>query len=223
MTPRDTAAATPGDTAAVVTDMAQLVIPESAATARAVEIAAEYSSTALLHHSVRAYLWAAALARQEQIDFDAELLWVAAMFHDLGLVTAFDNHHLPFDEAGGHLAKVFAAGLGWSAHRRTRLLEIIVRHMWPSVDLSLDPEGHLLERSTGIDISGREIDTLSPQLRHQVLTRWPRAGLAEEFTRCFTDQAARKPHSPAATALAAGLADRLAGNRLDLPSPDSTH
>lgn len=218
MTPRHTGS----DTASAATEMAQLVIPESAATTRAYEIAAEYSSAALLHHSVRAYLWAAALARQEMIEFDAELLWVAAMFHDLGLVTAFDNHYLAFDEAGGHLAKVFAAGLGWSPQRRTRLLEIIVRHMWPSVELALDPEGHLLERSTGIDISGREIDTLSPQLRRQVLTRWPRAGLAEEFTRCFTDQAARKPHSPAATALASGLADRLARNRLDLPSARST-
>lgn len=202
-----------------VTNTGQLAIPESTATVRAYEIAAEYTSPALLHHSVRAYLWAAALARQERIEFDPELLWVAAMFHDVGLVEAFDNHRLAFEEAGGHLAKVFAAGLGWSPQRRTRLHEIIVRHMWPSVESAADPEGHLLERSTGIDISGREIDTLTTELRGEILARWPRLRLAEEFTNCFRDQAARKPHTSAATALANGLATRLITNRLEHHHP----
>jgi hypothetical protein len=74
------------------------------------------------------------------------------MFHDIGLVPAFDSHTVSFEEAGGHVARVFAAGAGWPAERRERLSEVIIRHMSPQVDVSADPEGHLLARSTAAEI-----------------------------------------------------------------------
>ena len=54
---------------------------------------------------------------------------------------AFDSHAVPFEEAGGHVARVFAAGAGWPAERRERLAEVIIRHMWPRVDVSVVPAG----------------------------------------------------------------------------------
>ena len=86
------------------------------------------------------------------IAFDAELLYVSALLHDIGLVAEFDNHGLSFEDAGGHVAWVFTAGAGWPAERRQRAAEIIVKHMWAEVDADQDPEGFLLERSTGLDI-----------------------------------------------------------------------
>ena len=75
----------------------------------ALDVATTYCSPALLNHSVRAYLWAAGYALEQGIAFDAELLYVSAMLHDLALVKEFDNHTLPFEEAGGHVAWVFGA------------------------------------------------------------------------------------------------------------------
>ena len=37
---------------------------------------------------------------------------VDALLHDVGLVTTFDSHTLPFEEAGGHIAWVFGAAAG---------------------------------------------------------------------------------------------------------------
>ena len=102
--------------------------------------------------------------------------------------------------------------------RRVRLAEVIVRHMWDTVDPHLDPEGYLLEAGTGLDISGRDPDRWSPRLRAEVLAVHPRLDLTTEFVACFTDQARRKPTSSAAAALASGLADRLHANVLDLPA-----
>ncbi|MFF2148183.1 HD domain-containing protein [Kitasatospora sp. NPDC058190] len=192
-----------------------LVIPDTAACATAREVASAYCSPALLNHSVRAYLWAAAYGTSQGIAFDAELLYVAAMFHDIGLVREFDSHTVAFDEAGGHVAWVFAAGAGWPAARRTRLAEVIVRHMWDQVDVADDPEGHLLERSTSLDISGRNVDDFTAAFRGEVLARHPRLGLGDEFVSCFREQAQRKPDSSAAAAMRNGIAARIAANPLD--------
>ncbi|MEU8776812.1 HD domain-containing protein [Streptomyces sp. NPDC048606] len=183
--------------------------PDTAACAAALEVAAAYCTPALLNHSVRSYVWACAYADARGIAYDAELLYVAALLHDLGLTPEFDSHTVPFDEAGGHVAWVFAAGAGWPAERRRRLSEVIVRHMWDAVDVDLDPEGHLLERATGVDISGRNAEDFTDAFRAEVLARHPREGLAQEFLACFRDQAARKPESSAAAAVRGGLAERV--------------
>jgi hypothetical protein len=173
--------------------MADIPLPDDDVSARATEAAATYCSAALMQHNHRSYLWSAALGVQLGISFDAELLYVAAMLHDVGLVAEFDNARLSFEEAGGLVAWMFAAGAGWPAGRRARLAEVIVRHMWDRVDPDLDPEGFLLEVGTGLDISGRDPDRWPADLRAEVRLAHPRLDLAHEFLACFTDQAARKP------------------------------
>ncbi len=195
--------------------MNDFVIPETAASAAALEVASAYHSPALLSHSHRVYLWAAALGTQYGISYDAELVFVAAMFHDISLVPVFDSHTVAFEEAGGHVARVFAAGAGWSPARRERLGEVIVRHMWPDVDATADPEGHLLSRAAALDIVGKNIDDLSPDFRAEVLRQHPRLDLPTEFLTCFQAQAARKPSSSAARAIQSDLSTRIAANPLD--------
>ena len=181
----------------------------------ALEVAGAYCSPSLLNHSVRSYVWAAAYGILNEIPFDVELLYVSALLHDLGLVSPFDSHTLPFEEAGGHVARVFGAGAGWSSARSERAAEIIVRHMRADVDPQTDAEGHLLQVATSLDISGRGLERWPTELRREVLDRIPRLVLGEEFLRCFEDQATRKPDSSAAAAVHAGIAGRMMVNPLD--------
>ncbi|MFL6118730.1 HD domain-containing protein [Actinophytocola sp.] len=178
-------------------------------------MARAYSSPALVNHSFRAYVWAAAFGTTSGVEFDRELLFVAALLHDIGLVDVFDSHTVPFEEAGGGVAWVFAAGAGWPAARRARLSEVIVRHMWAEVDPVEDPEGHLLARAAALDIAGRGVDELPAEFRAEVLARYPRSTLVDEFLRCFADQADRKPNSRAATSMRNDLASRMAANPLE--------
>jgi HD superfamily phosphodiesterase len=195
-----------------------LVVPDTAAAVAALDVASAYQSPALLNHSVRAYVWAAADGMARGIDFDPELLYVAAMFHDIGLVPAFDSHTVAFEEASGHVARVFAAGAGWPRERRERLSELIIRHMWPQVDLSMDPEGHLLARSTAAEIVGRNLDDWADGFKAEVLERYPRLDLTQDFLACFQAQAERKPDSSAAASVRSGLSTRMTANPLDAPS-----
>jgi hypothetical protein len=192
-----------------------LLPDETAAVRGAREVARRYASESLFNHSVRSYLWAASLGRGEGLDFDAELLYVAALLHDLGLVEAFDTHRTDFEEAGGDVGWVFAAGAGWPEARRERVKEIVVRHMWDEVDAAADPEGYLLHAATSLDISGRRHEAWSPELRAEVLRAYPRLSLAGEFRAAFEDQARRKPGCAAAVAVASGIAGRLAANPLE--------
>jgi len=194
--------------------------PENSTARAALDVATAYFSPTLLNHCLRSYLWAASYGITYGIDFDAELLYVSAMLHDIGLVKEFDSHTVPFEEAGGHVAWVFGAGAGWPVERRGRAAEVIVRHMWNKVDVNADPEGHLLEIGTGLDISGRDAGKWPAAFRSEVVRRIPRLTLADEFLRCFEDQARRKPASSAAAAVKGGLAGRIAANVLDRTSPE---
>lgn len=139
-----------------------LPVPGSPASAAALDVATAYLPPALLNHSLRAYVWAAARGTADGLTFDPELLYVAALHHDIGLVPAFDSHTVAFEEASGHVARVFAAGAGWPAERRERLADVIVRHMAPQVDAATDPEGHLLARATATEITGKGADDYPP-------------------------------------------------------------
>jgi hypothetical protein len=194
--------------------LADIPIPSTPAAALAFEVVHRYSAPALVNHCVRAYLFAASLAPAEGLTVDHELLYVASLLHDIGLEPAFDSHTLPFEDAGGHVAWVFAAGAGWPADRRDRAAAIIVAHM-RGTDPALDPEGHLLDLATGLDISGKNADRWAAELRSEIVTAHPRLDLADRFLACFRDQAARKPDSSAGQAVSSGIADRMATNPLN--------
>lgn len=193
----------------------RLTAPTTPAAERAREVLERFASPSLVNHSLRSYIWAAAYAHEHALAHDAELLYVAAMLHDIGLVPSFDAHAVPFETAGGHVGWVLAAGAGWPTARRDRVVEVIERHMWDAVDQAMDPEGFLLEIATGLDISGRNPDWWPADLRAEVLAALPRLDLVTEFTACFEAEAARKPASTAAKAMASGIADRLARNPLN--------
>ena len=91
--------------------LADVPHPDSAVCSSALGVCAEFSSPALVNHCRRSYVWAAAYAVEHGIAFDAELLYVSAMLHDIGLVDAFDNHSVPFENLGGHFDIEEAVGL----------------------------------------------------------------------------------------------------------------
>lgn len=194
--------------------LADVPLPDTAAARLATEVAQQHHTPAMVNHVLRSYVWSAALGMQQGLEFDPELLYVASMLHDIGLVPVFDAVGVPFEEAGGQVAAVFAAGAGWAPRRRERVAEIVVRHMWAEVDPGDDPEGHLLEVGTGLDISGREPERWPQELREEIVARHPRLDLATEFVEHLRDQALRKPGSSAARLVAGGLAERMAHHPL---------
>ncbi|KTR53258.1 HD domain-containing protein [Curtobacterium oceanosedimentum] len=190
--------------------------PDTAAARAAVSLAERYQSPVITAHAVRSWYWAAGFAALDGLaGVDQELLWVAALLHDIGTVTEFDAHTVSYEHAGGHVAVALTTGAGWAVERQQRVLDVVVRHNWPSVDVDLDLEGHLLERATGLDISGAGADLLPEPFLREVLARYPRGSLAAEFGACVVDQAARKPDTAARRLVDGGVVEKLARNPLE--------
>ncbi len=184
-----------------------LLAPPSETAALALETVRRWSAPALTNHALRSWAWARLRAEALGLDHDPELLFVAAMLHDLGVTPAFDAHEVAFESAGGAVAWAFAAGAGWAPERRERTREVIERHMWVSVDPEQDAEGHLLEVATSLDVSGATPELWDAATLRAVTARHPRLDFTAHFAGCIRAQAARKPESPAARLDASGRID----------------
>ena len=190
--------------------------PRTHAADGAFALADQYQSAAITAHAIRSWLWAEAFAVVEDLrNVDHELLYVAAILHDIGTVPEYDNHTLSYEHAGGHVGVALTAGAGWAAVRRQRVLDVIVRHNWTTVSPGLDVEGHLLEIATGLDISGARPNDLPEDFLREVLAAHPRGDLAKEFMSCVVDQAERKPTTAARRLVDNGLAEKLRQNPLE--------
>ena len=80
--------------------MAELLIPDSVLAKEATDLLREHATDLLFNHSIRVYLFAAEQGRQQKLQFDAELLYVSATFHDFGLLEKFSSPDQRFEEIG---------------------------------------------------------------------------------------------------------------------------
>jgi len=175
----------------------KLLAPPTPVAALAREVTKEWATPAVFNHSVRAWVWARTLGDSLGLAYDAELLYVASLLHDLGVAEAFDAHVMPFERAGGAVGWTFAAGAGWDAGRRQRVADVIERHMWVEVDPAMDVEGHLLEVSTSLDVAGVGMDRWPTELLLDVTNAVPRLDFSPRFAESIHAQAVRKPGSNA--------------------------
>ena len=178
--------------------MNSLLTPPTPTAALALEVLQKWSSPALVNHCLRSWAWAQRLAETMSLDHDPELLFVAAILHDLGVAPHFDALEVPFEDAGGAVAWSFAAGAGWAPDRRRRVEEVIQRHMMRSVDPLEDAEGFLLEAATSLDVSGGGSERWDVEFIRAVGLELPRLDFAASFAASMHMQALRKPRSEAA-------------------------
>jgi hypothetical protein len=74
-----------------------LVIPASLLAKEATDLLREHSTDLLFNHSIHVYLFAAEQGHQQKLPFDLELLYVAAAFHDFGLIRKFSSPDQRFE------------------------------------------------------------------------------------------------------------------------------
>ena len=85
--------------------VAGVVIPDSALAREATELVGAATDDLLFNHSRRAYLWGMLHGRRRGLGPDPELLYVAAMFHDLGLTPKYRRTDQRFELDGADAAR----------------------------------------------------------------------------------------------------------------------
>jgi hypothetical protein len=182
--------------------------PDSALARRVEEVVGEAEPAFLANHSYRSHFWAVALAERDRVRFDAELLYVAALLHDIGLVARFDTGKC-FEEDGADVAGRLARDAGWPPERCDAVVEAIRLHVAVEIALDDGPEAYLLWHSTGLDVGGHRYRELRSGTVEQVLAAYPRLDFKRGFTGLVAEQAERKPGCWAARAMQTGLRDRI--------------
>jgi HD-GYP domain-containing protein (c-di-GMP phosphodiesterase class II) len=71
----------------IITD--GIKIPDSKMAREVTQIVRLMESDLLFNHSARVYFWGALTGQRKGLRFDPELLYTAAMFHDIGLTHSF--------------------------------------------------------------------------------------------------------------------------------------
>jgi hypothetical protein len=72
-------------------------IPDSKLARQAAELVRQHETEMLFNHSVRVYMFGAIKGLRQKLKFDTELLYIAALFHDIGLVDAYHTDTKRFE------------------------------------------------------------------------------------------------------------------------------
>jgi hypothetical protein len=153
-------------------------------------------STALLNHSHRTFLLGAALGELEGLDVDREVLYAAALLHDVGLPSRVPS--VDFTHASACVAGQVAEQVGLSTAATDTLRNAITLHYNPGVSLAHGPVAYLLSAGAAADVVGLRTWQLPPALLSDVVTAHPRAGFKREFAAAFRAEAGQVPQGRAA-------------------------
>jgi len=180
-----------------------IVIPDSPLAKEATEILREYSTDLLYNHSIRVYLFGAEQGRERNLRFDAELLYVAAAFHDFGLLKKFSSPDERFEVDGANAAREFLAARKIPEDQVQAVWEAIALHTTPGIPRHMRPEIALLNSGVLLDVLGVGFDQFPAELREAIVASYPRRNFKKEFIKEYYAGFAHKPATTYGTVNAA--------------------
>jgi HD superfamily phosphodiesterase len=170
-------------------------IPDSALAREATELVREAASPLLFDHSRRVFLWASLRGREQELRFDPELLYVGAMFHDLGLTERFRRTDQRFAIDGADEARRFLHDHGVTGEEADRVWTAIALHTTPEIPLHMAPEIALVTRGVELDVLGIGYHAVSDEQRAAVVEAHPRPDFKNRIRAAFTEGIKDRPET----------------------------
>ncbi len=162
--------------------LAGVTVPDTPLVSRAIEFARENSKPYLFNHSMRSWLFAEAVAQSRNAAHDPEVLAVATLLHDLGLMPAFSGP-LRFEVEGANAAREFARKQGMSEARAQLIWDGVALNSTPSIGLYKEAEVSLCTAGIGLDWGGWGYETLPRSQIEEIRDAYPRLQMKRQFTR----------------------------------------
>jgi hypothetical protein len=170
-------------------------IPDSKLAREATELVRHYENELLFNHSVRVYVFGAIKGIHRKLKFDSELLYIAALFHDLGLVDHYHTETKRFEVDGADAAREFLTGHGIPEPKADLVWEAIALHTTPGIPQHMRPEIALTNAGVLVDVVGVGYDEYTPEQRDQVISAFPRGDFKNGFVEIQTCSALKKPQT----------------------------
>jgi hypothetical protein len=113
--------------------------------------------------------------KRNGLTFDPELLYAAAMFHDIGITHGYHESQLRFEVDGANAARDFLRGHGVSEAEIEKVWLAIALHTTPGIPEHMHPEICLVQAGAGMDMAGRNYDHFPDEERAAVIAAYPRS------------------------------------------------
>jgi hypothetical protein len=150
----------------------------------------------LFDHSRRVFFFGALQGRRRGLQPDLELLYVGAMFHDIGLTEPYrTTSNLRFEVDGANAAREFLLQHGVDEAAARKVWLSIALHTTPGVPEFLEPEIALVTAGVETDVLGIGRDDLSPDQLAAVTAVHPRPDFKHRILQAFTDGNKHRPRT----------------------------
>jgi hypothetical protein len=178
-----------GQTAAGVT------IPDTKLARDATELVRESTTDLVYDHSRRVFWFGSLQGRNRGLSFDPELLYVGAMFHDLGLNEQFRSSGRRFEVDSADEARRFLQGRGVPEDSIRRVWTAIALHTTPGIPEFMEPEVALVTAGVEYDVLGIGYHDISNADRAEITALHPRPDFKRRILQAFTEGIAPKPET----------------------------
>ena len=181
---------------ALPAEVAGIAIPQTPLAQRAAAFVRQAEPDFLFNHSLRTYVFGALRLKARGLNYDAETAFVAAVFHDLGLMPQFASNGGSFEVDGASRAEAFVRENGGSEQQARVVWNAVAMHdLGSAFQNRQTSEALLLGAGAGSDVNGPDPAVLPPAIVTEVLQAFPRLHFKTRFTALAIDHCRRKPTS----------------------------
>jgi hypothetical protein len=182
-------------TSTSVSTIAGIGIPDSTLAKDTTAFVRDVESDLLYHHSLRVFVFGSLQGERRGLAYDPELLYVGAMFHDVGLVEGHRSENDRFEVDGANAARDFLRQRGIPADAVRVVWDAIALHTTPGIPEHKEPEVALVTAGVELDVLGLGYDDITAAQREQVLSALPRVDFKHQIIEAFGAGIAHKPQT----------------------------
>lgn len=175
--------------------IAGLAIPGTAAAAEATRLIQETTRPLIYHHSRRVFFFGLMHARKLGVEPDPELLYLAALFHDAGLLAPFSDVEQRFEVDGADHARKFLLDRGFSAAAAQTVWTAVALHTTPGIPVRMGPEIAATHLGVLTEAIGFGLDGLDHEQLDEILAVHPRGDFKDEFLRISVEGLKDRPET----------------------------
>ena len=176
--------------------IAGIKIPDSTMARDLTELIRDTESDLLFHHSTRVYLFGALTGQRKGLAYDPELLYVGAMFHDIGLTKAYHDSTNRFEVDSANAARDFLRRYGIPEVSVETVWDAIALHTTPGIPEHKKPEVALVTSGVEMDVLGFAYEDFTPEQREAVVAAYPRStSFKHNIIDAFYEGMRRRPDS----------------------------
>lgn len=190
------------------TSISGVMVPDSKLAREATELVRDTESPLLFNHSTRVYYFGSLAGKRRGLKFDPELLYIAAMFHDMGLTPRYSCKSDRFEVDGANAARAFLRRHNISQQEIDTVWTAIALHTTPGIPQYMHPVVALLTNGVEMDVLGIAYSEFSDG-DQAIVAAYPRTEhFKEDIIQAFYDGIKHKPETTFGNVKADVLADK---------------